>query len=128
MKKGLFLSVYLEDIKLVGKKQNNDPMWNVLIKQVDFGEPTSFFDHVYLGCSQRACNMSKDFVDMTELSSDPEFPQEQQKYDQALKKKLNISAWSYDIQGHAKNCVVRYCELANKNDSETLHSINFMSL
>ena len=30
--KGLFLSVYVDDIKLAGKKQNIDPMWKVLNK------------------------------------------------------------------------------------------------
>ena len=30
--------------KLVGKKQNIDLMWKVLTKEVDLGEPTSFFD------------------------------------------------------------------------------------
>ena len=44
--KGLFLSVYVDDIKLAGKKQNVDPMWKIWIKQVDWGEPTSFLDHV----------------------------------------------------------------------------------
>ena len=42
--KWLFLSVYVEDIKLAGKKQNLDPMWKVLNKEVDLGEPTSFID------------------------------------------------------------------------------------
>ena len=51
--KGLFLSVYVDDIKLAGKKQNLDPMWKVLNKEVDLGEPTSFLDHVYFGCTQR---------------------------------------------------------------------------
>ena len=51
----LFLSVYVDDIKLAGKKQNIDPMWKVLNKEVDLGEPTSFLDHVYLGCTQRQC-------------------------------------------------------------------------
>ena len=27
---------------------------------------------------------------------------------------LRISSWSYDMTGHAKKCVERYCELANK--------------
>ena len=27
---------------------------------------------------------------------------------------LSISSWSYDMEGHAKKCVERYCELANK--------------
>ena len=61
--KGLFLSVYVDDIKLAGKKQNLDPMWKLLNKEVDLGEPTSFLDHVYLGCTQRHCEISKDLVD-----------------------------------------------------------------
>ena len=60
---GLFLSVYVDDIKLAGKKQNIDPMWKVLNKEVDLGKPTSFLDHVYLGCTQRQCEISKDIVD-----------------------------------------------------------------
>ena len=50
--KGLFLSVYVDDIKLAGKKQNLDPMWRVLNEEVDLEGPTSFLDHVYLGCTQ----------------------------------------------------------------------------
>ena len=61
--KGLFLSMYVDDIKLAGKKQNIDPMWKVLNKEVDLGGPTSFLDHVYLGCAQRQCGISKDIVD-----------------------------------------------------------------
>ena len=49
VKKGLFLSVFVDDIKLSGKKQNIHPMWKVLMKDVDLGEPTSFLDHVYFG-------------------------------------------------------------------------------
>ena len=55
--------MYVDDIKLAGKKQNLDPMWKVLNKEVDLGEPTSFVDHVHLGCTQRQCEMSKDIVD-----------------------------------------------------------------
>ena len=61
--KGLFLSVYVDDLKLAGKKQDIDPIWKVLNKEVDLGEPTSFLDYVYLGCTQRQCEMSKDIVD-----------------------------------------------------------------
>ena len=48
--------------KLAGKKQNLDPMWKMLNKEVDLGEPTSFLDHVYLGCTQRQCEISKEIV------------------------------------------------------------------
>ena len=44
--KRLFLSVYMDEIKLTGKKQNNEPMWKALNKEVDLGEPTSFLDDV----------------------------------------------------------------------------------
>ena len=112
-KKGLFLSVYVDDIKLAGKKQNLDPMWKVLNKEVDLGEPTSFLDHVYLGCTQRKCEISKDIVDNYRTMFESRisagrlvklpFPQN-----------LRISSWSYDLAGHAKKCVERYCQLANK--------------
>ena len=61
--KGLFLSVYVDDIKLAGKKQNINPMWKVLNKEVDLGEPTSILEHVYLGCTQRQCEINKDIID-----------------------------------------------------------------
>ena len=61
--KGLFFSVYVDDIKLTGKKQNINPTWKRLMKDVDMGEPTSFLDHVFLGCTQRECQISKDIVD-----------------------------------------------------------------
>ena len=60
---GLFLSVYVDDIKMAGKKLNLDPMWTTFMKEVHLGEPTSFLDHVYLGCTQRECKMGKDVGD-----------------------------------------------------------------
>ena len=45
--KGLFLSVYVDDIKLAGKKQNVHPVWKLLNKEVDLGEPTSFLLGTY---------------------------------------------------------------------------------
>ena len=41
--KGLFLSVYVDDIKLAGKKQNIDPMWKLLDKEVDLGEQNLYW-------------------------------------------------------------------------------------
>ena len=61
--KGLFFSVYVDDINLDGKTQDIDPMWKMLMKNVDLGEPTSFLDHAYSGCTQRECQTSKDVVD-----------------------------------------------------------------
>ena len=61
--KGLFLSVYVDEVKMAGKKQDLDQMREILMKDVDLGEPTSFLDHVYFGCTQRECKTSKDIRD-----------------------------------------------------------------
>ena len=60
--RALFLSVYADDIKLTGKTENIEPTWKILMEDVDLGEPTSFLDHVYLCCTQRECQISKDIV------------------------------------------------------------------
>ena len=44
-KEGLFLSVYVDDIKMAGRKQNVAPMWKRKKKIVDIDEPTSFLEH-----------------------------------------------------------------------------------
>ena len=58
-----FLSVYVDAVKLAGKKQNIDRMWKIHMTDVDLGEPTSSLDHVYLGCTQRECQTSQDIVE-----------------------------------------------------------------
>ena len=47
-KKAILVCVCERHKKLTGKKQNIDPMWKVLVEEVDLGEPPSFLDHVYL--------------------------------------------------------------------------------
>ena len=54
--------MYVDDIKLAGKTENIEPTWKILMKDVDLGEPTSFLDHVYLGCTQRECKISNEIV------------------------------------------------------------------
>ena len=100
-------------------------MWKVLNKEVDLGEPTSFLDHENLGCTQRQCEISKDIVDNYRTMFESRisaggveklpFPQN-----------LRISSWSYDMAGHAKKCVERYCELANKTTQQLYESIYSM--
>ena len=115
--KGLFLSVYVDDIKLAGKKQDIDPMWKVLNKEVDLGEPTSFLDHVYLGCTLRQSEISKDIVDNCRTMFETRISAggtEKLPYSENLR----ISSWSYGTEGHAKKCMERYCELANKTTQQ----------
>ena len=33
-------------------------------------------------------------------------------------------AWSYDVEGHAKKCIERYCELANKKTEQLYKGLN----
>ena len=92
-------------------------MWKLLNKEVDLGEPTSFLDHEDLGCTQRQSETSKDTVDNDRTMFESRvsagrveklpFPQN-----------LRISSWSSDMAGHAKKCVERYCELANKTTQQ----------
>ena len=89
----------------------------VLNKEVDLEEPTSFLDHVYLGCTQRQCEISKDVVDnyRTMFESRISAGGTEQL---PCSENLRISSWSYDLEGHAKKCVERYRELANKTTQQ----------
>ena len=117
--KGLILSVYVDYLKLAGKKQS-EPNVEIIMKDVDMGEPTSFLlDHVYLGCTQRECQISKDIADnyrnMFESSISVSA---MEKLPVSEKSVANISSRSCDMEGHAKTCVETYCELANKTTQQ----------
>ena len=70
-----------------------------------------------MGCTQRQRQTSKDTVDNYRTMFESRisaggveklpFPQN-----------LRISSWSYDMAGHAKKCVERYYELANKTTQQ----------
>ena len=51
-----------------------DPMMKVQNKEVDLGEPTSFLDHVYFGCTQRNCETMKILWTITGPCLNREFP------------------------------------------------------
>ena len=78
--------MYVDDKKLAGKKQNLDPMWKLLNKEVDLGEPTSFLDHVYLGCTQRQCEKAKTLWTVSEPRSNREFQRGEKKNCHSLQK------------------------------------------
>ena len=99
----------MDDVKLAGRKQNFDPMWKVLNKEVDLGEPTSFFDHENLDCSQRQSEISKYIVDSYRTMFESRISAggtDKLPYSENFR----ISSWSYDMEGHAKKCVERFCE------------------
>ena len=85
------------------------------MKEVDLGEPTSFIDKVYKGCTQRQCETSQDVVDnyrnMFESRTSAEA---KEKLPCSGKPDADISSWSYDMESHIKKCVELYFELVNK--------------
>ena len=125
MNNWLFLSVYVDDIKLTGKKQNIDPMWKVLNKEVDLGEPTSFLDHEYLGCTQRQWEISKGIVDnyrtmfesRISAGATEKLP---------CSENLRISSWSYDMGRSCQEMCGTILRVGKQDDSTTLQSINSM--
>ena len=125
--KRLFLSVYVDDIKMAGKIENMKPTWKTLMKDVDLGEPTSFLDHVCLSCTQRECQISKDIEDnfrsMFESRISAGATEKLSQTKATLKPDAEtISSWSWDMEGHAKRCVERYCEFANRT-TEQLYKV-----
>ena len=103
--------------KIGWKEKNIDPMWKLLNKEVDLGEPTSFLDHEYLGMhsktmwnKQRYCWQLQNHVRIANFRGENR--------ETSIPSNLRISSWSYDMQGHAKKCVKRFCELANKTTQQ----------
>ena len=87
---------------MAGKKQNMAPMWKKTKKDVDPDEPTSFLDHVFLGCTQRECKPNETIVvqyrDMNHV-----LLLEQLKNCQGGKKAhAKTIARSHDKEGHAQ--------------------------
>ena len=104
---------------MAGMKQNMAPLWKKLMKNVDLDEPTSFLDHVNLGCTQRECKPNDNIFLRTEKCPNHEFPLEHLKnYQDGKIVHAKTVAWSCDVEGHARTCVERCCELGNKKTEQ----------
>ena len=79
------------------------------MEDVHLGEPTSFLDHVFLRCTQRDCQISNDIVANYRHMFESRI---------SVGAKQKLPSWLYDMEGHAKKCVERYCELANKTTQQ----------
>ena len=79
------------------------PRWRKLMKLVDLGEPTSFLDHVYLGCTQRERKPHESIIEedrnMFESRISAGATEKLLGWEKPHTKTL---AWSYDMEGHAK--------------------------
>ena len=54
--KGLFLSVHVDDIKLVGKKQHINPIGKIFMKDADLGKPSRILFGFKWKKPQRPCD------------------------------------------------------------------------
>ena len=98
-KQRFFLSVFVDDIKMAGKKQKMAPTWKKLMKNVNLDEPTSF--------PYRKMFESRISAGATE-----------KKLQGWEKPHAKTDAWSHDMEGHAQKCLGRYCELVNKKTKQ----------
>ena len=78
------------------------------------GVPTSFVDHVYLGCHQRHCETRKHTVDKYRTMFESRIFRRSKRTITTLGHPEYFLYGFYDMKGDAKMGVDRYCELANK--------------
>ena len=58
----LFMSVYVDDFKGAGNKENLAAMWKKLGKKIDLEPPVPLDSNVYLGCEQKEVPVSEEQV------------------------------------------------------------------
>ena len=130
----LFLSVYVDDFKMVGKGESSPNMWKLIRKDIDLEPETELSENVYLGYNQRQAKPELHrlkekndlFKKLTTHASQESTNAEGDPCDNAgsnssrscaMYPAADISktkSWNYDMIGHAEQCVQRWCELANK--------------
>ena len=104
-KLGLFFSVYVDDIKMTPKTQDLRHVWKSLQAENDIEEPTPIMNQGYLGSALREAKVNPQAVQsIAELfkritTAEPTDEKDQTKEPPSLEK---ITAWSYDMQGHAE--------------------------
>ena len=99
-KQWLFLSVYVDDIKMAGKKRNMAPMWKKLMKNVAIDEPASFLDHGNLECTQRECKPNETIIEQYTKMFESRATEKLSGW--CEKPHAQTVAWSYDLEGHAQ--------------------------
>ncbi len=126
----LFLSVYVDDFKMVGDKKNIAKMWKTLSEKLELEPPTPMNGHVYLGCGQTdytpsesqvedASRMFHNLCGMTGKGR-PSATTSVVVNDSCGAGGITTTlprAYQYDMSGHTEKCVEMYLELTNKDES-----------
>ena len=124
-KQGSFLSVYVDDVKVLGKETEHDSLGEEIEKcgsrRINIISWPRVFDmhstwvHVE---RNHDCQIQKN-VEITGLQKKNE------KLSGCKRPHVNTVSWSEDMKGHAKKSVGRYCELSNIKTSivQSLNSL-----
>ena len=87
---------------MAGKKQNMAPVWKKLLKNVDLDDPTSFLDHVYLGCTQHECTTNESTIEYRVMLESRISAGANEKLTRWEKPPAKTVAWSYDMERYAQ--------------------------
>ena len=104
---------------MAGKKQHMAPVWKNLMKNVDLDEPTSFFDHVYSGCTQRECKPNDNIIEehTKKFESCIFCCTNRKSYLKGKNLAQKSLAWSYDMEGHAPKVCGKMLRTGKKRNS-----------
>ena len=93
------------------------------MKLTDLDEPTSHLDHVYLGCTQRECKPNEIIIEEdTETYESRISAGASEKLPGCEKLTQRRLRGPYEMEGHARTCVERHCELAIESGA-ALHNV-----
>ena len=104
----------MDDTKKSWEEEEHGPHVEEIVENEDIDEPTSFLYHVYLGCSQRECKPNVTTIDQDQKVFESRVSVCATEIHPVGKSLTRFVAWSCDMEGHARKCVERYCELAKK--------------
>ena len=113
--KGLFLSVYVDDIHWLERNHTYIRGGKYSTKKLIWENQHLSLNHVYLVCTQRQCEISKDIVDNYRTMFESRISAEAT---ENLTCSQNLLRGLVTWKVHAKKCVERYCELANKTTQQ----------
>ena len=112
---GLLLSVYVDDIKLAGKKQKHWPTVENTCERSRFGRTNILHWPRLFGLHSKRMRNEQRYCGQLQKCLSPESLMERQKsylVQETWRRHLFMVLW------YAKKCVERYCELANKTTQQ----------
>ena len=118
------MSVYVDDSKMVGKKENLAVMWTALREDLDLEPETELSHNLCLDCNQREAPIQPALINeknelfhrLTTHEAEREAQKQGRSHAKIHFRTLTsstmemIKAWGYDMIGHTE-CVQRWCEL-----------------